>query len=108
VVADHWVPYRSFRFDDGRAVIRAVDERQVIDTAAYLTENPSLRFGIDDSVDPAVTNAGDRDLGKRRVAAVRDALIEAGTPAYRIEMGAFADPQHRRYRQVELFLITVR
>jgi outer membrane protein OmpA-like peptidoglycan-associated protein len=106
VVADHWTPYRSFRFDDGRADIRAVDERQVTDTAAYLAQNPSLRFGIDDSVDPGVTDAGDLKLGRRRVAAVRDALIHAGTPASRIEMGAFADPQRRRNQQVELLLIT--
>jgi outer membrane protein OmpA-like peptidoglycan-associated protein len=105
VVADHWVAYRSFWFDDGRADIRAIDERQVVDITAYLTQNPSVRFGIDNSVDPESANAGDRNLAKRRVAAVRDALIEAGTPAYRIEMGAFADPQHRRTRQVELFLI---
>lgn len=106
VVADLWVAYRSFWFDDGRADIRAVDERQVIDITAHLAQNPSLRFGIDDSVGSKLSNGGDRNLAKRRVAAVRDALIQAGTPAYRIEMGAFADPQRRRNQQVELFLIT--
>jgi hypothetical protein len=106
VVADHWEPYRSFIFDDGRADIRAVDERQVTDTAAYLAQNPGLRLGIDDSPEPGVTNAGDLSLGKRRIAAVRDALIRAGTPAYRIEMGAFADPKRRRNQHVDLLLIT--
>lgn len=106
VVAGLWVAYRSFRFGDGRADIRAVDEWQVIDITAHLARNPSLRFGIDDSVRSEFTNAGGRNLAKRRVAAVRAALIQAGTPAYRIEMGAFADPQRRRNRQVGLFLIT--
>lgn len=105
VVADHWVPYRSFRFDDGRADIRAVDQRQIADVAAYLAQNPALRLGIDDSIVPGVTDVSELRLGRRRVAVIRDALLQAGTPAYRIEMGAFADPRRRRNQQVELLLL---
>jgi outer membrane protein OmpA-like peptidoglycan-associated protein len=103
---DHWAPYRSFVFDDGRAVIRAADERQITDTAAYLARNPSLRLGINDSMDVENTSASEQRLGERRVAAVRDALIRAGTPADRIETGAFGDPKRRRNQRVGVFLLT--
>jgi outer membrane protein OmpA-like peptidoglycan-associated protein len=106
-VADHWVPYRSFRFDDGRADIRAVDQRQIADVAAFLAQNPTLRLGIDDTIVPGVTDANELNLGRRRIAVIRDALIQAGTPPYRIEMGAFADPRRRRNQQVELLLLSL-
>jgi outer membrane protein OmpA-like peptidoglycan-associated protein len=105
-VVDRWMPYRSFGFDYGSASIRAVDERQVTDMASYLAQNPSLRLGIDDFMDPATASSSDQRLGERRVAAVRDALIRAGTPAYRIQTGAFSDPQSRRNQQVNVLLIT--
>jgi outer membrane protein OmpA-like peptidoglycan-associated protein len=107
VVADHWIPYRSFRFDDGRADIRAVDQRQIIDIAAYLAQNPALRLGIDDTMVPGVTDVGELSLGRQRIAVIRDALLQAGTPAYRMEMGAFADPRRRRNQQVEVLLLSV-
>jgi outer membrane protein OmpA-like peptidoglycan-associated protein len=105
-IVDHWTPYRSFGFDDGRAEIRAVDERQITDTAAYLARNPSLRIGINDSMDTANTNANEQRLGERRVAAVRNALIQAGTPASRIETSAFGDPDSLRNQRVNVLLIT--
>ena len=46
------------------------------------------------------------DLSNRRVKAVRDALINAGVPAYKIKSGAFGDPQTRRDRRVEVLFNT--
>jgi outer membrane protein OmpA-like peptidoglycan-associated protein len=103
-VVDHWTPYRNFTFDNGRANIRASETSQISDIAAYMAKNPSLRLGIDGSTD--TTNPHNRDLSDRRVSAVRDALIQAGTPTYKIETGPFGDPQLRRERQVEVLLIT--
>ncbi len=105
-VVDHWTHYRNFTFDNGRADIRASETSQVSDIAAYMAQNPSLRLAIDGWTDAGLTDPHNQDLGNRRVGAVRDALIHAGTPAYKIETGAFGDPQLRRERQVEVLLST--
>jgi outer membrane protein OmpA-like peptidoglycan-associated protein len=107
-VVDHWTLYRSFTFDSGRAEIRGADKTQVSEIAAYMAQNPSLRLGLDGATDPGVTDPHNQQLGDRRVAAVRDALIRAGTPANKIATGAFGDPQLKRDRQVDVLLITAR
>jgi outer membrane protein OmpA-like peptidoglycan-associated protein len=47
-----------------------------------------------------------QDLSDRRVNTVRDALIQAGVPAYRIQAGAFGDTGLRRDRRVEVLIST--
>lgn len=105
-IVDRWTSYRRFTFDYKRADIHASDMRQVSEIAEYLTQNPSLRLGIDGSTDPRVTDRRVRDLAERRVDAVRNALILEGVPAYQIKTGAFGDPKLRRDRQVEVLLVT--
>ena len=68
----------------------------------------ALRLGLDGSTDPQFGSRSDLDLSPGRVGAVRDALIRAGTPAYKIETGAFGDPQDRRAGEVEVLLISAR
>ena len=47
------------------------------------------------------------DTSKRsRVGTVRDALIQAGGPAHRIQTGAFGDQGRRRDRLVEVLIST--
>jgi hypothetical protein len=41
------------------------------------------------------------DLRNRRVSAVRDALLQAGVPSYKIQTGAFGNPDLPRDRRVE-------
>jgi hypothetical protein len=53
----------------------------------YLDENRSLRVGLDGADENRTNN-------------VRNALIDAGVPAYKIEMGAFGDPQLRHNNRV--------
>jgi hypothetical protein len=48
-----------------------------------------------------VTLDGSND---RRVGNVRDALINAGVPTYKIQSGAFGDPQLRRDGQVAVLV----
>ena len=74
--------------------------------AAYVAQNPSLELGLDGSVNSASAHPINQDLSDRRVSAVRDALIEAGVPADRIEMGAFADPELRRNHRVDVLIKT--
>jgi len=79
---------------------------QISDITGYLAENPSVRLGIDGTTDPNVTGSRNEYLSERRVGAVRDALIQAGTPASKIETGTFGDPRRPRDGQVEVLLIT--
>jgi len=52
-----------------------------------MDENRSLRIGLDGADENRTNN-------------VRNALIDAGVPAYKIEMGAFGDPQLRQNNRV--------
>ena len=102
-----WTPYRDFTFASDRTNVRSSEMGTVTEIAAYMANNPSLLLGIDDSTNP---QGGDgpaqQDLDQRRAGAVRDALIQAGVPSNRIEMGALSDPQLRRNQQVEVLLRT--
>jgi outer membrane protein OmpA-like peptidoglycan-associated protein len=52
------------------------------------------------------TDPKDQSLADRRIEAVRNSLIEAGVPAYKIKSGAFGDPATRRDRRVEVLFAT--
>lgn len=74
---------------------------RISEIAAYLARNPSLELGIDGAAD-----GRDPNLSERRVASVRDALMQAGVPGYQIRVGQFANPDVRRNGQVEVLLKT--
>jgi len=95
-----WTHYRNFRFGYHSAQIRASDQSTANDIAAYMAKNPSLQIGID------ATDPGNQALGNRRADAVRDALVQAGVPSYKIQTGAFGDPQLRSNGRVEVLLST--
>jgi len=79
---------------------------KVSEVVAYMKQNPSLRVGIDGSMDPRGTEPRNQDLSDRRVSAVRDALIKAGVPAAQIQVGTFGDAQYTRDRRVEVLVRT--
>ena len=86
-----WSSYRDFWFDYYSTRIDAADSGNVADVANHLRQHPSYRVGIDAAMDP------DSALRKRRVEAVRDALINAGVPNHKIQDWATAGrPTHRR------------
>jgi outer membrane protein OmpA-like peptidoglycan-associated protein len=58
-------------------------------------------------MDPRGLDPRDQDLSNRRVGAIRDALINAGVPASRIQLGAFGDTRLTRDRRVAVLLCTV-
>jgi OOP family OmpA-OmpF porin len=82
------------------------DTRKVSEITEYMNQNPSLRLGIDGSMDPRGTDPRNQDLSDRRVNTVRDALIQAGVPAHRIQAGSFGDAGARRDRRVEVLVST--
>jgi outer membrane protein OmpA-like peptidoglycan-associated protein len=100
VVAD-WTAYREFHFDRGTADLRSSEMGRISEIAAYLARNRSLELGID-----GVADGRNPNLNDRRVASVREALMQAGVPGYQIRVGTFANPDVRRYGQVEVLLKT--
>jgi outer membrane protein OmpA-like peptidoglycan-associated protein len=99
-VVGRWTAYRDFTFRYARTDVPSDEMSTVSEIASYMAQNPSLRLGIDGS--------GNENLSGRRVDSVRDALIQAGVPAYKIQMGAFGDPQLRRDRRVAVLLSSSR
>jgi len=86
-----WSVYRDYSFGrDGNGIGR-LDVNKAQEIAAYVDRNPSYRIGIDGA-------------HQARVGNVRNALIDAGVPADRIETGAFGDPQVRGDNRVAVLI----
>jgi outer membrane protein OmpA-like peptidoglycan-associated protein len=84
-----WTLVKEFMFDYDRPEIRYSESRKPAEVAAYMSQNPSVRLGIAGYTDTQSTDQYNLPLSQRRVATVRDALIQAGIPADRIETGTF-------------------
>jgi len=85
-VAGTWFPYRDIWFEVNRSDLRASEFGKLSDIANYLSRNPEATAAIDGTGD--------------RANSVRNALLQAGVPAHRIEYGTFDDPHMQRDRQV--------
>jgi len=86
-----WSSYRDYSFSVNSNDILRDDGNKAREVANYLNDNPSARVAIDGSRERSVSN-------------VRDALIDAGVPAYKIQTGAFGDPQMRRDNRVAVLV----
>lgn len=84
-----WMSLKEIMFDYDRSDIRYSESRKPAEVAAYMSQNPSVRLGIDGYTDMRGTSQYNPPLNQRRVAAVLDALIQAGVSADRIETGTF-------------------
>jgi outer membrane protein OmpA-like peptidoglycan-associated protein len=84
-----WMSLKEFMFDYGRSDIRYSESRKPGEVAAYMSQNPSARLGITGYTDMQGTGQYNLPLNQRRVVTVRDALIQAGVAADRIETGTF-------------------
>ena len=84
-----WTSLKDIMFDSDKADIRNSESVKPAEIAAYMRQNPSARLGIDGSTDSRNTSQYNVPLSQRRVTSVRDALIQAGVPADRIETGTF-------------------
>jgi hypothetical protein len=105
-VVDRWTSFRDFWFAFNKADLPASEMSKVSEVVAYMKQSPSLRVGIDGSMDPRGTDPHNQDLSDRRISAVRDALIKAGVPAAQIQVGTFGDAQYTRDRRVEVLVRT--
>ena len=106
-MVDRWISYRDFVFEYDKAEIRPSETSTVSEIAAYMKQNPSLRVGIDGTMDLRGTDPRNQELSDRRVNAVRDALMQAGVSAEKISIGAFGDANLRRDRRVEVLICTL-
>jgi outer membrane protein OmpA-like peptidoglycan-associated protein len=84
-----WTLVKEFMFDFDRSDIRYSESRKPAEVAAYMSQNPSVRLGIAGYTNRQSADQYNLPLSQRRVATVRDALIQAGVPADRIETGTF-------------------
>ena len=85
-----WISLRDIMFDFDTADIRPTEMNKISEIAAYLSQNPSVRVGIDGSTDLLRgINRHNEKLSQQRIANVRDALIGAGVSSTRIETGRF-------------------
>jgi outer membrane protein OmpA-like peptidoglycan-associated protein len=86
-----WVSLREISFDYDKANIRSSEMKKIADIAAYLNDNPGVRLGIDGTTDlRRGVNKYNVSLSQQREANVREALIRAGVPADKMEIGSFA------------------
>jgi outer membrane protein OmpA-like peptidoglycan-associated protein len=88
--AVRWTSLKNIMFDYDKATIRPAEMSKTSEIATYMNQNPSVRLGIDGSTDLLRgTNQYNVALSQQRVTNVRDALIQAGVSADRIETGGF-------------------
>jgi outer membrane protein OmpA-like peptidoglycan-associated protein len=106
-VVDRWTSFRDFWFDFNKADLQTSEMSKVSEVASYMKQNPSLQVGIDGSMDQSGADPRNQDLSDRRISAVRDALIQAGVPASKIQTGTFGDAQSTRDRRVEVLIRTI-
>jgi len=86
-----WSVYRGYDFAYARDDINDNDLKKAGQVAEYINRNPSLDVALDGS-------------STRRVHAVREALITAGVPPDKIQMGAYGDPNLRTDRHVAVLV----
>jgi outer membrane protein OmpA-like peptidoglycan-associated protein len=98
--------YRELRYVANQADLHASETNKLMEVTRYLQANPSLKVGIDGSMNPLGTEPSNQDLVDRRVDGARKALILAGVPESKIKTGAFRDPQAARNGQVGVLLRT--
>lgn len=86
-----WSLFREYSFNAYDNAIQRADSNTAREVASYLAQNPSYRIGID-------------GMDDRRVSNVRSALIDAGVPEFKIQTGAFDNPQLRRDSRVAVLV----
>ena len=86
-----WNTFREYNFNVGRDDIGNADSGKASEVAAYLNQNPNARVAID-------------GYETRRTTAVREELVKAGVPAYKMQVTNSGDPQGRNERRVQVLV----
>jgi outer membrane protein OmpA-like peptidoglycan-associated protein len=97
-----WVSLRDIRFEYDNADISSFEMKKITEIATYLNDHPNSRLGIDGTTDlRRGTNNYNVSLSAQREANVRDALIRAGVPANRMEIGTFGTERSQCINRTE-------
>ena len=84
-----WPSYTDVQFDFAKADLRSSETNKIAMLAAYLKEHPTFTVELEAFADPRGTQEYNLQLTRRRVEAVRTALVEAGVPAANISAAAY-------------------
>jgi len=84
-----WTAFSDVLFDFNRAEIRESEASKIADLASVLKSRPGYKVELEAYTDPRGTDKYNLALSRRRVDAVRSALVAAGVPADAIEVGAY-------------------
>lgn len=87
----NWTSFREYTFAGNSDDILRSDRNKAREIADYMNQNPSARIAIDSP-------------NQRYVHEVVNALKAAGVPAYKIQVGAFGNPQLRRDNRLEVLV----
>jgi len=91
VSVGEWSMYRDFTFNAYSDQILRGDDGTAQEVALFISQNDNFRIAIDGA------NAN-------RVGVVRRALLDAGIPAYKIQVGTFGDSLLRRDTRVAVLI----
>lgn len=86
-----WHTFANVLFDVNKADLRATEQAKIGDIVAFMKENPTYKAELEGYADPRGGAGQNLALSKRRVDAVRDALISAGVATDRIRVGAYGE-----------------
>jgi hypothetical protein len=86
-----WTGFWDYTFNGDSDEILHFDRRMAGDIANYVSENQTRRIGIDGA-------------DAQRVEVVRQALVNAGVPTWKMQIGPYGDPQLRRYGRVAVLV----
>lgn len=98
-VIDRWTFFREYIFDDNRSDFHPSDLEKSAEIARFIKANPTLKIGIDGFI-----NQRTIEINERRIATVRDSLINAGIPDSKIEKGSFGNPKSARKQRVAILI----
>jgi outer membrane protein OmpA-like peptidoglycan-associated protein len=94
-----WTPFTAFDFGPTDAELAPTDAGKVADVVNYLNQHPDQQVRIAGTIAERGI-----DIGSRRIAAIREALLRAGVPLSRIQTGAFGSTRPAAGRRVELLV----
>jgi len=94
-----WAWFGDFWFDTRQAAIQPADEEKLAGIVALLRREPSRCVAID-----GTTRERGGDLGSRRIANLRDALLRAGIAAERIYTDDLGNPGLRHAERVAMLV----
>jgi outer membrane protein OmpA-like peptidoglycan-associated protein len=88
-----WVTLDTVKFDTGSATLSAESDEQIGQVAEILTQNSDVKIEIGGFTDSTGSAKVNQQLSQERADAVRQALIDKGVDASRIEAKGYGEKQ---------------